>query len=89
VDPASLTQWLVDALHLVLVLAAPAVLACFAVGLGAGFFQSATQANDPSVGFVPKLFAVGAVVLASRELMGHELMRFSTQLLHHIATVAR
>ena len=32
-----------------------------AVGLGVGILQSATQINDPSVGFVPKLTA--AIVL--------------------------
>jgi flagellar biosynthetic protein FliQ len=89
VDASSLAQWAVDALHVTLLLASPAVLAGLAVGVCVGFFQSATQASDPSLGFVPKLFVVGAVLLASRELMSHELLRLSAAMLHDITAIAR
>jgi flagellar biosynthetic protein FliQ len=69
----------VDALRLVLWLTAPALGACVIVSLLMGVFQTATQANDASLGFVPKLFAVAFALFLSRDFLTHELIGFSSR----------
>ncbi len=88
-DVAALTALVVDALHLALTLCTPAVVACLLVGLLVGFFQAATQASDASVAFVPKLFVVAAVLLASRAAMTTPLLDLSSRILRQIVEVAR
>ena len=78
-----------DALYLALQLAAPALIACLVVGLAMGFVQASTQAHDASVGFVPKLAAVGGTLILARAFIGSELVHFSTRIFQHIAQVAR
>jgi len=52
-----------QALEVALLVAAPLLLAALAAGLVVGIFQAATQINEITLPFVPKLVAI-AVVLA-------------------------
>lgn len=47
-------------IELLLLVAAPVLLVTLVVGLVVSVFQAATQINDASLSFVPKLFAVAA-----------------------------
>jgi flagellar biosynthetic protein FliQ len=51
------------ALEVTLLLSAPLLLAALAVGLVVGVFQAATQINEMTLSFIPKLLGV-AVALA-------------------------
>jgi len=50
-----------QALYLLLMVAAPILLTVLGIGLVVSIFQAATQINEPTLSFVPKL--VGAVIM--------------------------
>jgi flagellar biosynthesis protein FliQ len=66
-----------EGLLLVLILSAPPLLASLAVGLVVGIFQAATQIQDQTVSFVPKLIVVVVILLALGPLLGAQLLRFT------------
>ena len=51
------------ALEMTLMLAAPLLLTALAVGLIVGIFQAATQINEMTLSFIPKLLAMFAVLV--------------------------
>lgn len=65
-----------EGLILVLILSAPPLLASLAVGLVVGVFQAATQIQDQTVSFVPKLVVVVLIIIAVGPIMGAQLLRF-------------
>ena len=65
-----------EGLILVLILSAPPLLASLAVGFVVGIFQAATQIQDQTVSFVPKLVIVVVVIIAMGPLLGAQLLRF-------------
>ena len=78
-----------DALRLALWLSAPALGACFVLALITGFFQSASSSGDPSLGFVPKLLAVGAALWLERGFLSEQLLSFSSRMLHEMARLGQ
>jgi flagellar biosynthetic protein FliQ len=52
-----------DALYLMLMVAAPVLLTVLVIGLVVSIFQAATQLNEATLSFVPKM--VGAVAILS------------------------
>ena len=60
-----------------LVLSAPPLLASLAVGFVVGIFQAATQIQDQTVSFVPKLVVVLLTLIAIGPLLGAQLVRFT------------
>jgi flagellar biosynthesis protein FliQ len=83
------TATLLDALHLVLRVTAPVLLACLVAALLSSLVQAVTQAHDTSVGFVARWFAVGAALFASREFIARELLGFSTRMLHAMSQLGQ
>ena len=73
-------------LLLVLLLSAPPLLASLVVGLVVGIFQAATQIQDQTVSFVPKLIAVVVILLALGPLLGAQLLRFTQAVFSAMAT---
>jgi flagellar biosynthesis protein FliQ len=69
-----------EGLLLVLLVSAPPVLASLLVGLVVSALQAATQLQDQSLAFVPKLAAVLLVLLALGPLLGAQVVRFSQSL---------
>jgi flagellar biosynthetic protein FliQ len=76
-----------EGLLLVLLLSAPPLLASMAVGLVVGIAQAATQIQDQSLGFVPKLVVVLLVLAAMGPVLGAQLVRFTQSLLLAIPTL--
>lgn len=72
-----------EALFLVLLLSAPALLASLLAGLVVSLFQAVTQLQDATLSFVPKLAAVFLALVASGPWIGAELSRFTTLLWSH------
>ena len=66
-----------EGLLLVLILSAPPLLASLLLGLVVGVFQAATQIQDQTVSFVPKLVVVVVVLVALGPLLGAQLLRFT------------
>lgn len=73
-DLAALT---VEALQLALWLATPALLACVCVAAITSVVQGTLQAGDPSIGFVPKLFAVLATLWVMHGYLAERLSAFA------------
>ena len=65
-----------EGLILVLILSAPPLLASLAIGFVVGILQAATQINDQTIGFVPKLVVVVFIIIAVGPIMGAQLLRF-------------
>jgi flagellar biosynthetic protein FliQ len=66
-----------EGLLLVLILSAPPLIASLVLGLVIGVFQAATQIQDQTVSFVPKLVVVVVVLIALGPLLGAQLLRFT------------
>jgi len=63
--PETITTIGQQALWVTMMLSAPLLLSALAVGLLVGMFQAATQINEMTLSFIPKLLVlVGALVVA-------------------------
>ena len=82
-----LTSLIVETLYLVLLVSAPALIVSLAVGLGVGLLQAATQVQEQTLTFVPKLVAVAAALALFGGFMGGELVRFTEALWTSIPTL--
>ncbi len=70
-----------EGLLLVLLLSAPPLLASLVVGLVVGVVQAATQIQDQTISFVPKLVVVMAILVAMGPVLGAQLVRFTQAVL--------
>jgi flagellar biosynthetic protein FliQ len=76
-----------DALQLALMLAAPLLLTSLAVGVIVGIFQAATQINEMTLSFIPKLVAMSAVLVFTGPWMLRLLMEFTRRLFESIPSL--
>jgi flagellar biosynthesis protein FliQ len=65
-----------EGLTVLAMVATPLLAALLLVGLATGILQSATQINDPAVGFLPRLAAAVAVCYALGGWMVHTFAGF-------------
>ena len=65
-------------------LAAPLLLSALVVGLLVGMIQAATQINEMTLTFVPKLAIVVVVLLVAGPSMLHALLDFATEMFNSI-----
>ena len=70
-------------------LAAPILLASLVVGLVIGLIQAATSVSEQTLTFVPKLAAIGLVLVIFGASMMALLSDFMTEIFGHIATINR
>jgi flagellar biosynthetic protein FliQ len=69
-----------EGLILVLLLSGPALVASMVAGFVVGLLQAATQIQDQTLSFVPKLVLVMLVLAAMGPVLGASLVRFSQAL---------
>lgn len=69
-----------EALYLTMLLAGPLLLSALTVGLLIGVFQAATQIQEMTLSFIPKLAALVFALLIAGPWMLRLLMEFSTRL---------
>jgi flagellar biosynthetic protein FliQ len=72
------------ALEMTLMLAAPLLLTALAVGLIVGIFQAATQINEMTLSFIPKLLAMAAVLALTGPWMLRTLVEYTRNLIESI-----
>ena len=85
--PETITTIGQQALWVTMLLAAPLLLSALAVGLLVGMFQAATQINEMTMSFIPKLLVlVGALVLAGPWMLSI-IINFTKQLIGQIPTL--
>ncbi|HEY9098525.1 MAG TPA: flagellar biosynthesis protein FliQ [Thiobacillus sp.] len=70
-----------DTLWLVLMLAAPVLLAGLLTAFAISLFQAATQIHEPTLSFVPKLIVMLIVLAILGSWMGGQLVEFARTLL--------
>jgi len=72
------------ALEITVLLAAPLLLVALAVGLLVGIFQAATQINEMTLSFIPKLIGMAAALLIAGPWMLNQLVSYTRQLIQSI-----
>lgn len=77
------------ALTLTLLLAAPLLLTALMVGLVIGMLQAATQINEMTLSFIPKLLALALVLVLAGPWMLHLLVDYTRQLIESLPDVVR
>ncbi|MBW8329070.1 MAG: flagellar biosynthesis protein FliQ [Thiobacillus sp.] len=70
-----------DALWLVMLIAAPVLLAGLLTAFAISLFQAATQILEPTLSFVPKLVVMLLVLALLGSWMGDQLVEFARTLL--------
>ena len=70
------------ALEITVLVASPVLLVTLVVGLVVSVFQAATQINDPSLSFIPKVLAV----LATFALAGPWMLTVMTDYMRRVLT---
>ena len=73
-----------EAMYLTMMLAAPLLLSALAVGLLIGVFQAATQIQEMTLSFIPKLLALAIALLVSGAWMLRMLTEFTLRLYREI-----
>jgi flagellar biosynthetic protein FliQ len=69
-----------QAMELTLMVSAPLLLTALVVGLIISIFQAATQINEMTLSFIPKLIAIFAVLIVSGPWMIGILLDYMTRL---------
>lgn len=70
------------------VLSAPALIAALLIGLVVSLFQAATQVNEMTLSFIPKIIGVIVVLSIAGPFLIQEIMEFSTQIFRNIPSMA-
>jgi len=73
-----------QALRLTLLLAAPLLLMALVVGVLVGVFQAATQINEMTLSFIPKLLAMAAAMVLTGPWMLRMLIDYTRRLYESI-----
>lgn len=76
-----------QALYVTVLVSAPLLLTALAVGLVVSIFQAATQINEMTLSFIPKLVAMFAVLLFAGPWMIQQLVDYVQRLLQSIPQV--
>jgi flagellar biosynthesis protein FliQ len=75
------------ALELTMLLAAPLLLVALVVGLLVGIFQAATQINEMTLSFIPKLVGMAAALMVAGPWMLRELISYTRALIESIPSL--
>jgi len=71
-------------LEVVTMLAAPLLIPALVIGLLVGMFQAATQINEMTLSFIPKLAIVGIALVVAGPWMLDTLISFTRELYQNI-----
>jgi flagellar biosynthetic protein FliQ len=80
-SPESVIEIGQHALYVAMLIAAPLLLTALAIGLLIGVIQAATQINEMTLSFIPKLIAMAVVALITGPWMLRTLVQFTRQLI--------
>ncbi|WP_420429595.1 flagellar biosynthesis protein FliQ [Algiphilus sp.] len=83
-SPESVLSIGAGALEVVVLLAAPMLVVALLVGLVIGVFQAATQINEMTLSFIPKLVAVAGSILVAGPWMLSLLVDYTERLFSSI-----
>jgi flagellar biosynthetic protein FliQ len=84
-SPEAIVAVVRDGLATALTASAPLLLTALVVGLAIGLLQALTQVQEATLAFVPKLVAMGVVLLLSLPLIGGALGGYMVRIADHVA----
>ena len=73
-----------DALVMTVMLSAPLLLAALLTGLVIGLFQAATQINEQTLSFIPKLLAMVVVLMATGPWILSTMLNYTSELIVNV-----
>lgn len=76
-----------NALMMCLILMAPVLLASLIIGSLISLFQAATQINEATLTFIPKVVGVGLVVAILGSWMAQQLLTYTANLFRSLPTL--
>ncbi len=76
-----------QALWVTMLIAAPMLLSALAVGLLIGMFQAATQINEMTLSFIPKLLILVASLVVAGPWMLSVIVNYTRQLMEQIPSL--
>ncbi|KTG16440.1 MULTISPECIES: flagellar biosynthesis protein FliQ [Guyparkeria] len=86
-SPDTVIELTRQALTVILYLSMPILLTALAVGLLIGMFQAATQINEMTLSFIPKMIAVVFAILLAAPWMLQVIVDFTERLFHNIPSL--
>ncbi|MFK8029927.1 MAG: flagellar biosynthesis protein FliQ [Gammaproteobacteria bacterium] len=69
-----------NALALTVIIAAPMLISALAVGLFVGMIQAATQINEMTLSFIPKLLVLATALMIGGPWMMNKMLDFTREL---------
>jgi len=85
--PEAVTTLGQQALWVTMMLAAPLLLSALAVGLLVGMFQAATQINEMTMSFIPKLIILAVALIVAGPWMLSVIIDYTEQLISQIPSL--
>jgi len=76
-----------QALWVTMMIAGPLLLSALAVGLMVGMFQAATQINEMTLSFIPKLLVLVLALVAAGPWMLSVIVNYTRQLMEQIPSL--
>ena len=84
-------QWIVEigtkAIWVAMKVAAPVLIAALVVGLLVSILQAATQINEQTLSFIPKIIAMTAALVISGPWLLETMIGFTVELMRSIPTL--
>lgn len=77
----------IEAVWVAIKLAAPGLLAIMLAGLLISIFQAATQINEQTLSFIPKVLALSAVLFVMAPWIMNTMLSFTTTIFKRISTI--
>ncbi len=85
--PETVTTIGQQAMWVTMLLAAPMLISALAVGLLVGMFQAATQINEMTMSFIPKLLVLVIAIVAAGPWMLSVIINFTRELMYSIPSL--
>ena len=85
--PETVTTIGQQALWVTMLIAAPLLLSALAVGLMVGMFQAATQINEMTLSFIPKLIILAVAMAVAGPWMLEVIVSFTRRLIESIPSL--
>jgi flagellar biosynthetic protein FliQ len=89
VTDTTVTQIAIQSILLATKLAGPVLLVSLLIGLGVGLVQSATQIQEQTLTFVPKLVGIALVIVLAGNWMLSQVISFTQNLFDMVPTLIR
>jgi len=86
---AEVVMFAQDFLRVALLISMPALITSLVVGLVVSVLQTITSIQDQTMSFVPRLIAVGGVMLVCLGWILQITVQFTMQMLHYASEVVR